>query len=66
VNITCTTTSFAVGGSLVGLLGTGLVLQNNLGADLPITPSSARGTAPPTAAPCASRKGAQGPLGGHA
>ncbi len=36
VNITCTTTSFTVGGAISGLLGGGLVLQNNLGADLPL------------------------------
>lgn len=36
VNINCTTTSFTVGGTITGLLGTGLVLQNNLGPDSPI------------------------------
>ncbi|MDP1823928.1 MAG: hypothetical protein Q8L48_11825 [Archangium sp.] len=40
VNINCTTTSFTVGGTITGLSGTGLVLQNNLGADLTL-PSTA-------------------------
>ena len=37
VNINCTTTSFTAGGAITGLAGSGLVLQNNLGADQPIT-----------------------------
>lgn len=40
VNITCTTTSFTVGGTITGLAGNGLVLVNNLAGDLPL-PSGA-------------------------
>ena len=36
VNVTCVTDTFTVGGNVTGLLGSGLVLQNNLGDDLPI------------------------------
>lgn len=36
VEVTCTTDTFAVGGNVAGLEGTGLVLQNNAGDDLPI------------------------------
>ena len=37
VQITCVTDTFTVGGNVSGLNGTGLVLQNNGGDDLPIT-----------------------------
>jgi formylglycine-generating enzyme required for sulfatase activity len=36
VDITCTTNQYTVGGTVSGLLGTGLVLQNNGTDDLPI------------------------------
>ncbi|MBU1189250.1 MAG: choice-of-anchor D domain-containing protein, partial [Gammaproteobacteria bacterium] len=36
VAVTCVTNQFSVGGSVSGLLGTGLVLQNNAGDDLAI------------------------------
>jgi large repetitive protein len=36
VRVTCSTNTFAVGGSVSGLLGTGLVLSNNGGDNLPI------------------------------
>ncbi len=37
VTVTCTTRTFPVGGTVTGLAGTGLVLQNNGGDDLPIS-----------------------------
>jgi len=37
VAITCVTNTYAVGGSVTGLVGTGLVLQDNLANDLPIS-----------------------------
>ncbi len=40
-NITCTTSSFAVGGTVSGLAGTGLVLQNNAGDNLSIAANGA-------------------------
>jgi hypothetical protein len=36
VAVSCVTTEFSVGGSVSGLTGTGLILQNNGGDDLPI------------------------------
>jgi len=36
ISISCTTNSFTVGGTVSGLLGAGLVLQNNGGDNLPI------------------------------
>jgi hypothetical protein len=36
VGVTCTATAYAVGGTVNGLLGSGLVLQDNGGNDLPI------------------------------
>jgi 6-phosphogluconolactonase (cycloisomerase 2 family) len=36
VGVTCTTNTYAVGGTVNGLLGSGLVLQDNSGNDLPI------------------------------
>ncbi len=36
IAITCTTNTYTVGGTLTGLLGTGLVLQNNGGDNLPL------------------------------
>jgi large repetitive protein len=41
VAIGCTTNSFAVGGTVIGLSGSGLVLQDNGGDDLPITADGA-------------------------
>ncbi len=41
VEISCTTTPFRIGGSVTGLLGTGLMLQNNGGDDLPIPTNGA-------------------------
>jgi environmental stress-induced protein Ves len=37
VAVTCAVNTFAIGGSVTGLLGTGLVLSNNGGNDLPVT-----------------------------
>jgi cysteine-rich repeat protein len=37
VTITCDTSTFTVGGTVTGLVGTGLVLQDNGGDNLPIT-----------------------------
>ena len=37
VQIACTTNSFTIGGQVTGLAGTGLVLQDNNGDDLPIS-----------------------------
>lgn len=37
VNVTCATDTFSVGGSVTGLLGSGLVLQNNGGNNLNVT-----------------------------
>lgn len=36
VTVTCTTTTYPIGGSVSGLSGSGLVLQNNAGDNLPI------------------------------
>ena len=36
VAVTCAVNTFAIGGSVTGLLGTGLVLSNNGGDDLPV------------------------------
>jgi len=36
VQVSCRTTAFSVGGSVTGLAGSGLVLQNNHGDDLPV------------------------------
>jgi large repetitive protein len=36
IRVTCTTNAFSIGGTVGGLDGTGLVLQNNGGDDLPI------------------------------
>ena len=41
VSIICSTNAYAVGGSVTGLAGTGLVLQNNDGDDLAISASGA-------------------------
>ena len=46
VNINCTTTSFTVGGTITGLSGSGLVLQNNLASDLPASGTSYAFTLP--------------------
>jgi len=40
VQVTCTTNSYAVGGTVNGLNGSGLTLQNNLGDDITITANS--------------------------
>jgi len=39
ITVTCATNSYPVGGSVSGLVGTGLVLQDNLGDNLPVTGS---------------------------
>jgi hypothetical protein len=36
VNVACVTNSYTVGGAVAGLTGAGLVLQDNLGDDLPV------------------------------
>ena len=36
VSVNCTTDQYTVGGTVAGLAGTGLVLQNNAGNDLPV------------------------------
>jgi large repetitive protein len=41
VVVTCTTNSYAVGGTINGLAGAGLVLQDNQGDTLAVTPSGA-------------------------
>ncbi len=41
VAVTCSTNTFAIGGSVSGLAGSGLVLQLNSGADLPIAAAGA-------------------------
>jgi hypothetical protein len=46
VAVTCTTNSYTVGGAVAGLTGTGLVLQNNLGDDLPVAPGATAFTFP--------------------
>ncbi|NUT17091.1 MAG: hypothetical protein HOQ33_21680 [Cupriavidus sp.] len=46
VEVVCSTQSFAVGGTVAGLIGAGLVLQNNAGDDLGVSPASARFTFP--------------------
>ena len=37
VSVACTTVTYTVGGTISGLVGTGLVLQNNNGDNLPVT-----------------------------
>ena len=37
VSVACTTNSYTVGGQVSGLVGSGLVLRNNDGADLPVS-----------------------------
>jgi hypothetical protein len=39
VTVVCTTTTFTIGGNVTGLMGTGLVLRDNGGDNLPITAS---------------------------
>ncbi|MHB8875294.1 MAG: hypothetical protein ACYC8T_16535 [Myxococcaceae bacterium] len=41
VTVTCVSTSFRVGGTITGLVGSGLVLQNNGGGDLALSPGAA-------------------------
>src|SRR6267378_1634756 len=41
VSISCATNSFTVGGTVIGLTGTGLVMQNNGGHDLAIAGNGA-------------------------
>ena len=41
VTVTCVTNSYTVGGSVAGLSGAGLVLQDNLGDDLPVPAAAA-------------------------
>jgi hypothetical protein len=40
VAVTCTTNTYSIGGSVTGLTGAGLVLQNNAGNDLSVAASS--------------------------
>jgi len=40
VSVVCSTSAFAVGGSISGLQGSGLVLQNNAGDDIPVSTNS--------------------------
>ena len=49
VAVACTTQTFAVGGSVTGLAGSGLVLQNNLGDNLSVTADGAFTFATPVA-----------------
>ncbi len=39
VDLTCTTNTYTIGGTLTGLQGNGLVLQNNVGDDLVLNPA---------------------------
>jgi alpha-tubulin suppressor-like RCC1 family protein len=41
VTVTCTTSTFTIGGTVTGLAGSGLVLQDSGGADLPLSASGA-------------------------
>ena len=41
IGVSCTTNSFTIGGTVNGLLGTGLVLQNKSGNDLPVSGNGA-------------------------
>ena len=41
INVSCTTNSFTIGGAVSGLLGAGLVLQNNGGNNLAISANGA-------------------------
>jgi hypothetical protein len=41
VTVTCSTSRFIVGGSVAGLAGSGLVLQDNLGDNLPVSANGA-------------------------
>jgi hypothetical protein len=50
VQVACTTGAFAVRGTVTGLVGTGLVLQNNGGDDLAITTDGPFGFATPVSA----------------
>ncbi|MDB4980480.1 MAG: hypothetical protein JWM82_1232 [Myxococcales bacterium] len=49
VMVTCTTPTFTVGGTVSGLTGTGLVLQNNAAGDLTVTADGAFTFATPVA-----------------
>lgn len=49
VAVDCTTNSYAVGGTVTGLTGTGLVLQDNLGDDLAVAASGGFTFATPVA-----------------
>ena len=40
VGVNCTTNTYAVGGAIAGLTGSGLTLQNNLGDNLVVTPGT--------------------------
>jgi hypothetical protein len=46
VSVACATTTFTVGGSISGLVGTGLVLQNNSGDNLTVGPTASTFTFP--------------------
>src|SRR5512140_975779 len=49
VAVTCVTNTYPIGGTVAGLTGTGLVLQNNAGDDLPVTAAGAFTFAQPVA-----------------
>ncbi len=46
VNIACSTITYSVGGTVSGMIGTGLVLQNNSGDNLPVTANATGFTFP--------------------
>ncbi len=41
VTVSCTTSTFSVGGTVIGLLGSGLILQNNLGDSVTVAQNGA-------------------------
>jgi hypothetical protein len=47
VTINCSTNSYVVGGTVTGLFGSGLVLQNNGGGDIPLAGSGSFSFSPP-------------------
>jgi len=49
VSVNCATNSYAVSGTVTGLAGTGLVLTNNLGDDLPVSANGSFSFATPVA-----------------
>jgi hypothetical protein len=49
VSVACVTNAYQVGGTVVGLAGTGLILRDNAGDDLPVSSSGAFAFATPVA-----------------